>query len=129
MDSRGPPALETDWNNEGDGGESAGDGALPPHHPGREGVRAEVPAVDSDARYVHDVGNRAADPILPGEVAGFGADVRLRRPPRRGSGAFPAAGFRAAASVPVLLGLAQPGYRLPRLVVLGLVMSFPFSVN
>lgn len=69
MDSRGPSTLESDRNNQGDAGESARDGSFQAHDFGREDFRGEVPGVDSDARFVHDVGDCAADEDLPRGIA------------------------------------------------------------
>lgn len=77
MDPRGLKALEANRNNERNGRESEGDGAFQAHDFGREDLRREVQAVDSDARFVHDVGDRAADAVAPWEIAGPGADVWL----------------------------------------------------
>lgn len=75
MDLRRLAPLETNGNYEENGGESTADGAFPADDFGRKNIRGEVPGVDSDAGFVHVVGVCAADEVVPGKTAGFGADV------------------------------------------------------
>lgn len=74
MDSRRPTALETNGNNERNGGKSAEDGAFQAHDFGREDLRGDFPKIDSNTGIVHVVGNCTAGEVAPREIAGFGAD-------------------------------------------------------
>jgi hypothetical protein len=75
LDPRGSTALEGHGNHKGHGGAGPQDRPFQAFDRGREGLRGEVQAVNSDERPVHFVGHLAAPEVVPWEIARFGPHV------------------------------------------------------
>lgn len=127
LDLQGYTAMDGDRDHEGDGGEGQKNCQFQIGDFKWKGLRGEISEGVSDERCFYVVGDPPVVTEIPRESAWSGVDVRLRWL-ARDSVKVPswAQCHRSSTVVSVLRGWCHVGYRLPWLVILGLVFHFHF---